>query len=273
MLVGFIITTLLLVISISVPAQFIYNPDTGFQLSWSLLLYLWIITFSGFALFIITKNRQKTGMMSFMMLLTGIFLIILVPFVSILLKDEFGYPVEFLPYALFGCFIILVYHLFNNMLNELIHRKPLIMKETGWKHLFDRLDIIAVVLDRMGHVESINPYFLKISGYQADEVIGKDWFAFFVPNSGQYDVQSAFIEILEYEFHPRYRNAILTKNKEERMIDWHNMRILNPDGLVTGILSIGIDITEDLNECERVKKRLQEAEEIIRQFRNAQGLS
>ena len=35
----------------------------------------------------------------------------------------------------------------------------------------------------MGIVDYANPYFSKVSGYKNDEIIGKDWFHFILPDS------------------------------------------------------------------------------------------
>ncbi|MCK7460848.1 MAG: PAS domain-containing protein [Sphingobacterium sp.] len=122
---------------------------------------------------------------------------------------------------------------------------------------------MVVGLNRMGHVEFVNPFFFELTGYKEDEVIGKDWFEFFIPPKEYYNVQGAFIEILTYEFHPDYLNPILTKNKEEKMIRWFNVRTTTQQGKISGSLSIGIDMTRDTLEKESLLKKLKEAEHLI----------
>ena len=119
-------------------------------------------------------------------------------------------------------------------------------KEEMWESLFDRVNLIVVGLNRMGNVDYINPYFLELTGYEADEVIGKDWFDKFLPNTVTYDVQGAFLEVLKNNFHPQYKNPILTKAGEERMIEWFNVRLVDQNGKISGSISIGVDITKYL---------------------------
>jgi PAS domain S-box-containing protein len=133
--------------------------------------------------------------------------------------------------------------------------------------LINQANLIVVVLDRMGHVDFINPYFLQLSGYRENEVLGKDWFEFFVPQEQHYEVQSAFIEILEYDFHPYFRNPIITKYHDKRQIDWYNVRLRGADGQVTGSISVGVDVTDELLECDELKRKLSEAEALIEQLR------
>jgi hypothetical protein len=76
-------------------------------------------------------------------------------------------------------------------------------------------------------------------------------------------MQGAFVEILEFEFHPRYLNLILTKDKKEKMIKWFNVRTRNKLGNITGSLSIGIDMTEHIDEINALSEKIKEAERLI----------
>jgi PAS domain S-box-containing protein len=96
----------------------------------------------------------------------------------------------------------------------------------------------------MGNVDYINPYFLELTGYEADEVMGMDWFDKFLPKAVTYDVQGAFLEVLKNNFHPYYENPILTKSGKEKMIAWYNVRLIDKDGKISGSLSIGCDISK-----------------------------
>lgn len=117
-------------------------------------------------------------------------------------------------------------------------------KEEMWENLFDKVNLIVVGLNRMGNVDYINPYFLELTGYEADEVMGQDWFDRFLPKAVTYDVQGAFLEVLKNNFHPYYENPILAKDGEERMIAWYNVRLVDDQGKISGSISIGCDITK-----------------------------
>ncbi len=168
-----------------------------------------------------------------------------------------------LPIGLFINYVIISYIPFYNKLDELFKRGSQHEVEIKWKEFLNQASVIVVILNRIGHVEYINPYYLKITGYKENEVLGKDWFEFFVPFDQHYDVQSAFIEILEFDFHSRYRNPILTKFNDQRMIEWINVRFRGDNSQVTGSISVGVDITEEHSEMENLKKKLREAENLI----------
>jgi PAS domain S-box-containing protein len=116
--------------------------------------------------------------------------------------------------------------------------------ERRWRSLLENVQLVVVNLDRFGKVEYVNPFFLELTGYRQEEVIGKDWFADFLPQSQKQQGHQCFLEMLAQEFHPYYQNPILTKSGQERAIAWNNTLLHNAQGEIIGTTSIGEDITE-----------------------------
>ena len=137
-----------------------------------------------------------------------------------------------------------------NKLNEI----ALTEANRRWQSLLDNVRLIVVGLTCEGLVEYVNPFFLESTGYELDEVLGKDWFAHFLPQINQEVVKTAFSDSVTNvnNFQHHYQNPIVTKTGEERMIDWNNTILHNQDSQIFGTLSIGEDITEKL-KVERVK--------------------
>ena len=175
------------------------------------------------------------------------------------------------PFAYFILYIILTFVPFVFFVTESIRHRDMLEQEKRLQTLIDKSDLIIVSLNRMGIVETVNPFFFRLTGYSEEEVIGKDWFEFFIPPKEYYAVQGTFVEILEYEFHPQYINPILTKNKEEKLIKWFNIRTLNPKEKITGSMSIGIDLTNEIREKENLEKKLKEAELLLARLSSSQG--
>jgi PAS domain S-box-containing protein len=123
-----------------------------------------------------------------------------------------------------------------------------------WQSLLDNVRLIVVGLTREGLVEYVNPFFLESTGYELDEVIGKEWLSCFLPPDEQEAVRLAFSDsaIDSDYFHKYYQNSIVTKTGEERMIAWNNTLLRNQNDEIIGSISIGEDITEKL-KVERVK--------------------
>jgi PAS domain S-box-containing protein len=173
-----------------------------------------------------------------------------------------------LPFAVFLFYMILNFIPFLYLLEEVAESNMISQQEKKFRNLVNDAGVIVVGLNRMGNVEFINRFFLELTGYQEDEVIGKDWFEFFIPPKESYNVQGAFIEALASDFHPYYENPILTKSKEEKMIRWFNVRTRDQHENITGSLSIGVDITEDFREKQDIVNKLIAAEELIDHLKN-----
>jgi PAS domain S-box-containing protein len=239
-----------------------YIIGQGFTV-WRLMINLSILISIVSILIIVLRNTERFSIRFLMLISLGAGIIFLTGIIDQMVDLGLVRFYYVLPFGLIIFYLILTILPVNQIIKDVIKRRDLIDLEEKWRILVNQASVIIVVLNRMGNVDYINPYFIKISGYSEDEVVGKDWFEFFVPSDQHYDVQSAFIEILEYDFHAHYRNPILTKNQEKRQIDWYNVRLRGSNDQVVGSISIGMDITEDQMECEKLKIKLKEAETLI----------
>jgi PAS domain S-box-containing protein len=113
-----------------------------------------------------------------------------------------------------------------------------------WRSLFDNVQLVVIELDIQGNVKYANPFFLHLTGYPLEEVLGRDWFDSFLSVGQKQPVETCFREVLEYNFHAHYQNPILTRSGAERMIAWNNTVLRDTSGHPIGTISIGEDITE-----------------------------
>jgi PAS domain S-box-containing protein len=113
-----------------------------------------------------------------------------------------------------------------------------------WHSLIENVQLVVVGLDNTGKVNYVNPFFLKITGYEQSEVLGKDWVTHFLPATDREQLNTAFEELLEHNYHTYYENPILTKFAEERLLAWNNTVLRDLQGHSIGTLSIAEDITE-----------------------------
>jgi len=136
--------------------------------------------------------------------------------------------------------------------------EALLASERRARTLFDTVHLIVLGLDRDGKVDYVNPYFLQLTGYTREEVLGQPWTERFLPMAQQKEMQAVFLELLEHDFHPHYQNAILTRTGEERLIAWNNTVLRDPQGGPIGTLSIG----EDITERRRLEAQLRQAQKM-----------
>jgi PAS domain S-box-containing protein len=116
-------------------------------------------------------------------------------------------------------------------------------KETVQNYL-DIAGAMILVLDIHGNVKLLNRRGCEIIGYSLSEVIGKNWIENFIPERLRGEIINVFSHSGSFDSIEYYENAVLMKNGEERLIAWRNQPLLDNEGLFSGVLSSGEDITE-----------------------------
>lgn len=112
--------------------------------------------------------------------------------------------------------------------------------------LYSIYDGLIVHLDTNGNVVAISDSMEKITGYKKEEIIGKNWFEILVPKEKYPFVWEIFTLLFKGNIPEIFENPILTKDGKEKIIRWRNS-ILKKDDKIIGTISLGTDITEELN--------------------------
>ncbi len=124
--------------------------------------------------------------------------------------------------------------------------------------MLDKVEMLSLMLDSEGRITYCNDYLLRITGWQREEVFGRNWFALFVPPDvpNSPSVRDVFADVLaDRPSALHYDHDILTRSGERRLVHWNNTVLRSVGGQVTGVASLGEDITER-REAERKIKRL-----------------
>src|SRR3989339_373699 len=119
---------------------------------------------------------------------------------------------------------------------------------------------IVLVLDTTGCIVSFNQYMEEISGYRLEEVQGKDWFSTFLPERDRKRIRESFLKATADIQTRGNVDPIVTKDGREVDIEWYDKTLKDEQGNVTGLLSIGQDVTSR----KRAEKALRESEERLR---------
>ncbi len=111
---------------------------------------------------------------------------------------------------------------------------------------FDFAGVMMVVIDTRQTVARINQKGVKILGYPAEEIIGKNWFDTYLPADNRERVKTAFRQLMvgEPEAIEYFESPLINKNNEERLIAWQNTLLRDENSNIIGVLSSGKDITE-----------------------------
>jgi diguanylate cyclase (GGDEF)-like protein/PAS domain S-box-containing protein len=125
------------------------------------------------------------------------------------------------------------------------------------ENLIQSANVMVVELDIQGRLRVLNPVAQRITGYSQEELQGRSWFETLVPRQRYPWVWEVFERLSGGQPVDHFENPIQTKTGEERYIAWSNS-VVREDGQVTGIVSFGMDVTEQRN----MARRLAEAQRI-----------
>jgi PAS domain S-box-containing protein len=124
----------------------------------------------------------------------------------------------------------------------------------------DMAGVMFVALDRDGTVTLVNRKGCEILGLEESEILGRNWFDHFIPESAAVAVKRVFERIVAGEVEPVefHENAIVASGGGERLIAWHNSILRDEEGSIVGTVSSGEDITDSRRaEEERLKLQTQ----------------
>ena len=140
--------------------------------------------------------------------------------------------------------------------------------EEKYRELVENANSIILKFDDEGKILSMNEFGLKFFGYSENELIGKYGIGTIIPEvetSGK-DLKKIIRNIITQEYkYSANINENLKKTGERVWIYWTNKPIKDENGNITGILSIGTDITErkkaedkvnELNETLRILNKI-----------------
>ena len=111
-----------------------------------------------------------------------------------------------------------------------------------------------VVLDNKGIVVRFNNACTRLTGYWAEEAIGRKIWDFLIVNEEIEAVRTIFEETCGADTPTHFINFWKTKDGRRRLIQWSNKRLNDPSGAVAYILATGIDITETASREEALSE-------------------
>ncbi|RLB56900.1 MAG: hypothetical protein DRI90_18360, partial [Deltaproteobacteria bacterium] len=139
-------------------------------------------------------------------------------------------------------------------ITDLRHTEAALRKEKQFiQNVVDTAQAIILVLDPQGRIVQFNPYFEQLSGVPLEDVRGKDWFGTFIPASDRPRIQQLLRAAVSDAPTAGTVNAIVAKNGEERLIEWHNTTIHDDSGAPLGVLATGQDVTDRVRAVEALQ--------------------
>lgn len=157
---------------------------------------------------------------------------------------------------------------FMQDITERVNTKNLLAKEKEmlWKYL-DTAASIFLIINKDQSIKLVNQKFCEILGYSRDEIIGKNWFHSYIPKNGKKELAQLFEQIMDGAIEPpsEFENWVVAKGAKRKLIHWRSAVLKDENGLITGLISSGVDVTDEIV----TQQKLKESEEKNRAILNA----
>ena len=116
--------------------------------------------------------------------------------------------------------------------------------ERRLSELLESVHLLTVMWDGEGEITYCNDYFLRLTGWQAGELAGKNWFDLMVPTTERDKVRNEFASTRVSSPAPHhFESTLLGKDGRSWLIAWESTIIHDSNGQVTGLGGVGRDIT------------------------------
>jgi len=134
----------------------------------------------------------------------------------------------------------------------------LLKSEENYRTIFELSPVAAAFWDREANIIFWNKSAETIFGWSKDEVIGKKFTEFFVPESSRKYVEENIDLLINSISRETTINENLRKDGTAILCEWHNTIIYDKDGNPATIISMAKDVTEQKRTEEKLKNSEQE---------------
>ncbi len=117
------------------------------------------------------------------------------------------------------------------------------------REMLQNIQLIGIMLDANDNIIFCNDFLLKLTGWHREEVTGQNWFKMFVPQERHEESRLVFHQLLAQGAPFQFETEILTKRGDLHLISFNNVILRDLRGSITGIASIGDDITMSRQAC------------------------
>jgi two-component system cell cycle sensor histidine kinase/response regulator CckA len=145
--------------------------------------------------------------------------------------------------------------------------------ERRLSELLESMHLLTVMLDADGSIRYCNDYMLQLTGWQAAEATGKNWFDLMVPEDEREKLRAEFTAARVDVLAPRhFESNILGKNGDRWLIAWESTVLSDARGQVSGFASVGRDITvfkafqEQLIQSQKLESIRHSVDRLVHDF-------
>lgn len=127
----------------------------------------------------------------------------------------------------------------------------LIQSEARFRSLIEASPSVTIGISSDLTVFEFNPEAESLYGKKREDVLGKNYLKLFIPEEARSGIVEDIHKVLSGEPTRGYENPVIGADGVEKHLVWNVNRLLDENGRPTGIIAIGLDITQ--------RKRTEEA--------------
>ncbi|MEH6651788.1 MAG: PAS domain S-box protein [Motiliproteus sp.] len=134
--------------------------------------------------------------------------------------------------------------------------------ESSFRRVLENIQLVAVMLDSHGKIIFCNDFFLQLSGYQRDALLGRDWVDLMPADEGRSGEYSRFLDELRQQRLPEQsEHELMTRQGQALLLAWNSTFNFEADGNIAGVTLLGRDITQQRDIEEQLVKLSQAVEQ------------
>jgi PAS domain S-box-containing protein len=116
--------------------------------------------------------------------------------------------------------------------------------EERYRNLYETAPLAFVIWDRECRVMDWNECSEETFGWSREEVLGRNFFEFLIPESARPRVEDVVDNLLQGRIERDVVNENVTKTGEIILCRWNNSILRDREGRIIGAISLGLNITE-----------------------------
>jgi len=154
----------------------------------------------------------------------------------------------------------------NDITKRKIAEKNTYFEKALLENILNNTNAVVALIDINGVMVRLNEFGKKFVGYTQEEISSEPYFwQRFIPRASIDDVTTVILKAKDGELVEKKQNSWISKDGEERIFEWSNKLICDHDGKVEYLITVGIDVTQEVfiqKNQKKFRKQLELAAEI-----------